>query len=274
MWRPRESRLPLFTMPCWWIGEDGSLQFMKQGTIMVAICAFQEDVQNLYLPSPNLSQYWWWNDDGPKSSSSSSHILSSPESLPSLSSVSMSLNNSKDIPETTSISSSGNRRVTKEEENLIRALEKMSSGGEAHPILDGFKFKIVKGGSTGKKVNYQCQYKGCSKIFPKAWNFLDHVRMHEKIKPFQWKICLKRYTQKGNLYKHSRQHKFPLVEERKCHKCDFCSQAYTEKYNLKVRMLIIFYEYLQIVTNFAIRLLITFTIFCINNHQNKINFIS
>lgn len=32
---------------------------------------------------------------------------------------------------------------------------------------------------------YVCDYDGCSKQFSKGWSMLDHVRMHENIRPFQ-----------------------------------------------------------------------------------------
>lgn len=36
-----------------------------------------------------------------------------------------------------------------------------------------------------QKVSYYCQYDGCNKFFTKTWNLLDHVRMHEGVKPYQ-----------------------------------------------------------------------------------------
>jgi hypothetical protein len=35
------------------------------------------------------------------------------------------------------------------------------------------------------KYTYVCKYRDCYKVFNKACNFLDHVRMHENIKPYQ-----------------------------------------------------------------------------------------
>ena len=35
-------------------------------------------------------------------------------------------------------------------------------------------------------VEYKCGYPECGKVLQKPWNLLDHVRMHEGIKPY---IC-------------------------------------------------------------------------------------
>lgn len=40
-----------------------------------------------------------------------------------------------------------------------------------------------------EKYTYECKYEECNKVFTKAWNLLDHVRMHEGIKPYQCELC-------------------------------------------------------------------------------------
>ena len=42
-------------------------------------------------------------------------------------------------------------------------------------------------------------YENCGKEFIKAWNFLDHFRMHQGVRPFVWELWDKSFTQKGNL---------------------------------------------------------------------------
>ena len=53
------------------------------------------------------------------------------------------------------------------------------------------------------EITYICRYEGWDKEFTKTWNLLDHVRMHEGIKPFVCELCGKTFTQKGNLKKHN-----------------------------------------------------------------------
>lgn len=70
-------------------------------------------------------------------------------------------------------------------------------------------------------TEYTCGYPMCTKVLQKPWNLLDHVRMHEGVKPFLCNWCGKTFTQKGNLKKHARQHIDPDVNERKRYSCRF-----------------------------------------------------
>lgn len=70
------------------------------------------------------------------------------------------------------------------------------------------------------KVYYICKYNGCDKEFTKTWNLLDHVRMHEGIKPYKCSLCRKSFTQKGNLKKHLKQHTLKTLKERKRFCCE------------------------------------------------------
>lgn len=77
-------------------------------------------------------------------------------------------------------------------------------------------------------------YKGCNKEFSRTWSILDHVRMHEGIRPYQCPHCSRTYTQKGNMIKHMRRHIEPDIDTRRQYICEYCQRGYTEKYNLKV----------------------------------------
>ena len=89
------------------------------------------------------------------------------------------------------------------------------------------------------KIYYICRYDEWNRKFTKTWNLLDHVRMHEGIKPFVCQLWGKNFTQKGNLRKHHIvQHSTESLEERKKFRCDHWGKGYTERYNL----LVIFYS--------------------------------
>lgn len=106
-------------------------------------------------------------------------------------------------------------------------------------LLKDFKYKTLKKYDEQKEkevLEYQCGYEGCGKVLQKPWNLLDHLRMHEGVKPFQCDYCGKKFTQKGNLKKHVRQHEQPDVKNRKRYNCRFCNKGYTERYNLKVSL--------------------------------------
>lgn len=111
-------------------------------------------------------------------------------------------------------------------------------------LLADYKYNTLKHYDEEKErevIQYQCGYEGCRKVLQKPWNLLDHVRMHEGVKPYECEWCGKKFTQKGNLKKHSRQHENPDVNNRKRYNCRYCNKGYTERYNLKVGFLLNFY---------------------------------
>jgi hypothetical protein len=59
------------------------------------------------------------------------------------------------------------------------------------PILNGYKYTLSylpsKGPRRRKRIIH-CGYDSCGKEFIKAWNFLDHARMHKGEKPFSCHI--------------------------------------------------------------------------------------
>ncbi|CAI2386639.1 unnamed protein product [Moneuplotes crassus] len=89
------------------------------------------------------------------------------------------------------------------------------------------------GNTTRTRRIVICEFESCKKEFIKAWNFLDHYRMHQGVRPFVCSVCSKNFTQKGNLKKHMRQHINKNVKDRKIHKCHLCPKSYTERYNLR-----------------------------------------
>ena len=106
-------------------------------------------------------------------------------------------------------------------------------------LLTGYKYETVSYYDYNKEKEityYKCKYEDCDKELQKPWNLLDHVRMHEGVKPYLCQWCGKGFTQKGNLKKHARQHINPDVNDRKRYSCRFCGKGYTERYNLKVNI--------------------------------------
>ena len=59
----------------------------------------------------------------------------------------------------------------------------------------------------------------CSKQFNKGWSILDHVWMHENIRPFKCEHWEGSLTQKWNLKKYNRRHFATKLRERKRFKC-------------------------------------------------------
>lgn len=73
-----------------------------------------------------------------------------------------------------------------------------------------------------------------NKQFNKTWNIVDHLRMHEGIRPYRCHLWEKLFTQKGNLQKHLRQHVTSDVNQRKKYSWDEWGKSYTERYNCLV----------------------------------------
>ena len=113
---------------------------------------------------------------------------------------------------------SENKKIDqKSKSEISKPTRDEESGKEGLEILEGYQHEFSYVSSRGpkrKKRIIHCKYKGCNKQFIKAWNFLDHARMHLGEKPFVCEICDSHFTQKGNLKKHLKKHE-RSVEHRK-----------------------------------------------------------
>lgn len=107
-------------------------------------------------------------------------------------------------------------------------------------LLRPYRYSVVNADDTtwaSSKQIYQWGYENWTKKFSKTWNLVDHLRMHEGIRPYKCHIWKKLFTQKGNLQKHLKQHVITDVEKRKKFKWDFWGKGYTERYNWLVSAL-------------------------------------
>ncbi|CAI2387810.1 unnamed protein product [Moneuplotes crassus] len=116
---------------------------------------------------------------------------------------------------------------------------KVSKTGLYENLLKPFKHakRVETLPVSGRTITvYICKYDNCNREFTKIWNLVDHVRMHEGIRPYKCSFCSKAFTQKGNLKKHSKQHQHKSIEERRQFQCQVCKKRYTEKYNLTAHL--------------------------------------
>lgn len=108
-----------------------------------------------------------------------------------------------------------------------------------YKLLENYSYEKITTYDTNKEKEiwiFKCKHDDCDKIVNTPWSLLDHIRMHEGVKPHQCDWWGKTFTQRGNLKKHVRQHINPDVNDRKRFRCRFCEKGYTERYNLKVNL--------------------------------------
>ena len=70
-------------------------------------------------------------------------------------------------------------------------------------LLKPFRYEKVKRWDRIQRrfrISYICRYKDCNKEFTKTWNLLDHVRMHEGIKPYTVILFLSFFKLKSILF--------------------------------------------------------------------------
>lgn len=87
--------------------------------------------------------------------------------------------------------------------------------------------------TTKEEANFQCEVKGCGKLFSRSYNFKAHMETHDDKReyPFPCTVgdCAKKFVRKTDLQRH---HQSVHMRERN-HKCDFCSRLFARKDTLR-----------------------------------------
>lgn len=87
--------------------------------------------------------------------------------------------------------------------------------------------------TTKEEANFQCEVKGCGKLFSRSYNFKAHMETHDEKReyPFPCPIndCNKRFVRKTDLQRH---HQSVHMKERN-HKCDYCNRLFARKDTLR-----------------------------------------
>ncbi|KKY30444.1 hypothetical protein UCDDA912_g09623 [Diaporthe ampelina] len=90
--------------------------------------------------------------------------------------------------------------------------------------------------TTKDEANFQCDVKGCGKLFSRSYNFKAHMEIHDEKReyhfPCQIDACTKKFVRKTDLQRH---HQSVHVKERN-HKCDYCARLFARKDTLRRHM--------------------------------------
>lgn len=87
--------------------------------------------------------------------------------------------------------------------------------------------------TTAEDANYQCEVKGCGKLFSRSYNYKAHMETHDEKReyPFPCPVpdCNKKFVRKTDLQRHNQS---VHVKERN-HKCDYCGRLFARKDTLR-----------------------------------------
>jgi len=87
--------------------------------------------------------------------------------------------------------------------------------------------------TTKEDANFQCNVKGCGKLFGRSYNFKAHMETHDAGReypfPCPMKDCTKKFVRKTDLQRH---HQSVHMKQRN-HRCDYCSRYFARKDTLR-----------------------------------------
>ncbi|KAJ9149802.1 hypothetical protein NKR23_g3957 [Pleurostoma richardsiae] len=90
--------------------------------------------------------------------------------------------------------------------------------------------------TTKEEANFQCEVRGCGKLFSRSYNFKAHMETHDEGReyPFPCPLgdCNRKFVRKTDLQRH---HQSVHMKERN-HKCDYCGRLFARKDTLRRHM--------------------------------------
>ncbi|OTB01561.1 hypothetical protein M426DRAFT_213376 [Hypoxylon sp. CI-4A] len=90
--------------------------------------------------------------------------------------------------------------------------------------------------TTKEEANFQCEVKGCGKLFSRSYNFKAHMETHDEKReyPFPCTVpdCTKKFVRKTDLQRHNQS----VHMKEKNHTCDYCARRFARKDTLRRHM--------------------------------------
>ena len=87
--------------------------------------------------------------------------------------------------------------------------------------------------TTKEDANFQCQVKGCGKLFGRSYNFKAHMETHDASREYPFpcplKDCTKKFVRKTDLQRH---HQSVHMKQRNF-RCDYCGRFFARKDTLR-----------------------------------------
>ena len=87
--------------------------------------------------------------------------------------------------------------------------------------------------TTREEANFQCEVKGCGKLFSRSYNFKAHMETHDEKREYPFPCpaddCNKKFVRKTDLQRH---HQSVHMKERN-HRCDYCGRMFARKDTLR-----------------------------------------
>ncbi|KAI0484013.1 hypothetical protein GGR56DRAFT_4567 [Xylariaceae sp. FL0804] len=90
--------------------------------------------------------------------------------------------------------------------------------------------------TTKEEANFQCEVKGCGKLFSRSYNYKAHLETHDENReyPFPCNMpnCNKKFVRKTDLQRHNQS----VHMKERSHKCDYCGRMFARKDTLRRHM--------------------------------------
>lgn len=109
----------------------------------------------------------------------------------------------------------------------------LSDRGYHHRVSKHTRTRPPRKLTTKEEANYQCEVKGCGKLFSRSYNYKAHLETHDENReyPFPCTVpgCSKKFVRKTDLQRHNGSVHMKVKD----FKCDYCGRMFARKDTLR-----------------------------------------